>query len=91
MKKTINSWIIAVCSSEGEGIDFLRFEGTEEEAKAKLADMVEKDKVEGKFESGSTLEELEVNGRGEIKAYANFSEFHIDYAAIRCKSTTMEK
>lgn len=36
------------------------------------------------FESGSTrTEELEVND-GEIKAYSNFSDFHIDYAAIRC-------
>ena len=82
MKK--EKWIIAACSSEGDGIEFLRIDGSIRLIKEKLINMVKKDMVEEGFESGSTrTEELEVND-GEIKAYSNFSDFHIDYAAIRC-------
>lgn len=82
MKK--RNWIIAACCSEGESIDFLRFQGTDEEVKEKIADMVTKDSTEGEFESGSTsVKDMEVNAQGEIRAYACFKDFHIDYAAIQ--------
>lgn len=76
-------WIIAISSSESNGVVISRFLGTEDEAKALLVDLVKKDKENDPdaFDYG-TEDVSEVDDtRIELNAYAVYSTYHVDYTA----------
>lgn len=83
-------WIIAVSSSEADGIDIYRFRGDDQEVKKKILELLRQDKKddrenhdESTFDYGTTnLQSIEVTDTGYY-AYAIYEEYHIDYVAKR--------
>lgn len=87
-RKTLPSeWIIAISSSDTEGIRILRYSGTEDHVKQKLIDLVAEDRnsLEETWNYGTeTVEDVEdvSNGLGyEFYAIGNYEGFHVDYTA----------
>lgn len=88
MDKNVDDWIISVCSSEGDGIDLYRLRGTPEEVKKAIVKFILIDKNEDlrRWENGteSTAEIENVTGRSsKFYGYGNYSNYHIDYTAVK--------
>lgn len=79
-------WIIGVCNTDGDGVDLIGFYGTEEEAKEKLVQMVQADRLEDDgYDYGTeSIDNVSVRWNGtELYAYGCYSDYHIDYSAKR--------
>lgn len=80
-------WIIAISSSDMEGIRILRYSGTEDHVKQKLVDLVAADRnsLKETWNFGTeTVEDVEdVSNRLGYEFYAmgNYEGFRIDYTA----------
>lgn len=79
-------WIIAVCSTEADGISIYSFRGSVEEAKQKIVELVDEDygKDHDAWVSGTELpEEVEevFSSMYELYGYGSYENYHIDYVA----------
>lgn len=76
-------WIIAVSSSDGDGVSLTRFYGSEDEIKKLLLSYVNNDcSKDNDFIYGTEeLEHIESDWPGMFRAYSVFSNYHIDYVA----------
>lgn len=76
-------WIIGICNSEGNGVNLLRFIGTDAEAKEELLHHVMDDKQNDMdtYDSGTeSLDEIEKVDHS-FYAYGNYRDYHIEYTA----------
>lgn len=84
-KYCITDWIVTISSSEADGIVLNRFHGTKNEVKSLLMDMINHDKSndEDSFDYATEdIADIEDDGK-ELNAYATYSDYHIDYTAIK--------
>ena len=85
----MEEWIIGIGGSEVDGVVFRRFKGTEKEVKKKLFAIVKEDRCEDKenfdfgTESVKDIQKHDSFGHPGFYAYNCFSDYHIDYQAIR--------
>lgn len=89
-KYAITDWIIAITSSEADGTILNKFHGTKNEIKALLINMVNNDKSndEDNFDYGTeTFDEIEDDSK-TLNAYATYSDYHIDYTAMKMDDIT---
>ena len=89
-------WIIGISCSEAEGVRLYSFSGTISQVKEKLVSLVKEDR-ENDFESYDCgtekveeISDFSNGGNYELYAFANYSDYHIDYTAkelshIKCK------
>ena len=80
-------WIIGIGGSEVDGVDMHRFYGTEYQVKRHLIKLVKED-IENNadcFEYGTdNIEEIQERIYGNsFYAYGCYSDYHIDYEAIK--------
>lgn len=88
-----NLWIVGVCNTDGDGIDIETVIATDEEIKQYLINRVNTDKEndDSSFDYGcETVNDVVAtnSSNNEYYAYAVYSNYHIDYTAVRAVSLT---
>jgi len=86
-------WIISITTSEGNGSFLCQFEGTEEQVKSFLASKVREDVANDKesFYNGTTNKNSISKNGNYLEGYATYSDYHVDYTAIRLKDIPKEQ
>lgn len=80
----MDKWIIGVCNSEGDGVSLYQFEGTEEQVKEEIVNMIISEKDDEDYEYGSEETcQISTQYDGSLYGYANYSTYHVDYSAKR--------
>ena len=76
-------WIIAKCYSDGVGINLYRFFGTANEAKERIAKLMEEDigASSEKLDYTSFIDDLTGGRNDDLCATVAFEVFHITYTA----------
>lgn len=87
-------YIIGVSCSDSDTIGILRFEGTEDQVKRYLYDLVLEDRAEADpdgWDYGTeSLEDVYKEGRS-FYAYAGYGDYHINYQAVPEEDTPLLK
>lgn len=84
----MNEWIMGICDTEFDGIEYVYVLGTEEQVKEYMLKLIkeERETEEKKdlFDFGTeTIEELQTRSDGSIYGYNNFEWGHTDYEATK--------
>lgn len=82
---TKKDWIVAVCSSGASGISIRKFHGSEDNAKKILVELVKESRNMDRehFDFGATkVADIVKDEPGVLSAYANFTDYHIEYIAM---------
>ncbi len=83
VKEDIAHWIIAVANSSCDGVVTYKFNGTENEVKLLLLNLLDYDRAIDidSFDYGTeNIKEIENNGEA-LNAYAYYADYHINYTA----------
>lgn len=78
-------WIVAVCNSAADGVCIQKAYGEEGQIKKTLIGMLLEDRESdpGAYDYGTeTVDDIVSEGK-TLNAYATYSDYHIDYTAVR--------
>jgi hypothetical protein len=80
-----DAWIIAVCNTDADGVVIRKAFGSEEKIKKVLVGMLLEDKENDPdaYDYGTESPDAIKKEQGALNAYATYTDYHIDYAAMR--------
>lgn len=80
-----DAWIIAICNTEADGITVRKAFGDEEKIRKVLVGMLLEDKENDPdaYDYGTESPEDVTEEWGALNAYATYSNYHIDYTAMK--------